>query len=317
MAVVVNPAANRIFQEFDTELLRALQGAERVWPAFGIEVPSSSRSTLHAWLAGTSAFVREWKDSRVLNEFGTLTWEVVNRKWELSWKFHEDQIRDDLSGLVAMAIQQARGMAQKWAEHEDKLIADTVQNGKTKACFDGQNFFSASHPTDPTGLVSGTFSNLLTNKPLNFPNLITAVQTMRAYKLPDGSPWVGPNSKIRLIVDATNVENARQLTGAPWFTPATAYGLAGTSGPSMNVMQGAVEPLYNGWFNGEAGVWYLSAENGGMKPILFQRRQGVESQEIGPGSQIYFDRKEYQIGQDARYEASYTHPQLMMRVEPT
>src|SRR5437868_4319615 len=96
MSVVNNPAANRVFQEFDTELMTAIKGAQRVWPAFGIEVPSSSRSTMHAWLAAATAFVREWKDSRVLNEMQNLTWEVVNRRWEISWKFSEDQIRDDL-----------------------------------------------------------------------------------------------------------------------------------------------------------------------------------------------------------------------------
>jgi phage major head subunit gpT-like protein len=163
MAVVINPAATRIFQEFSTENIRALSGAMRVWRGFAMEIPSSSRSTLHAWLASTSAFVREWKDSRVLNEMGTLVWEVVNRKWELSWRFHEDQIRDDLAGLVAQAIMEARGMADKWAEHEDSLVATTVQNGKTKACYDGQNFFSASHPTDPTRRGLGhVHSNLLT-----------------------------------------------------------------------------------------------------------------------------------------------------------
>lgn len=317
MAVVINAAANRIFQQFDTEFMQSIKGAPRVWPAFGIEVPSSSRSTLHAWLANSTAFVREWKGSRALNEMGTLTWEVINRRFELSWKFSEFQLRDDESGLVAMAIAAARGNAEKWAEHEDSIVATAVQNGKTKTCYDGQDFFSASHPTDPTGIVSGTFSNLLTAKPLNHANLITALQTMRGYKLPDGSPWVGPNSKIKLIVDATNVEVARQITGTAWISPATAYGIVSSGAPSMNILSGVAEPVYNGWLNSEAGVWYLAAENGGVRPIMFQRRQGVEVQELGPGSQLYFDRKEYQIGQDAQYEASYTHPQLMMRVEPS
>lgn len=317
MSIVNNPAANRIFQEFDTELMRSIEGAPRVWPMFGIEVPSSSRSTLHAWLSRASAFVREWKDSRVLNEMGDLTWEVVNRKWEISWKFNEDQIRDDLAGLTAMAIQAARGDGEKWAEHEDSLVATTIQKGNSKACYDGQNYFSTGHPTDPLGLVAGTFSNYLTAKPLNHANLITGLQTMRGYKLPDGSPWVGPNTKIKLLVDSTNVEIAAQITGLPWLSTTAAYGIAAASAPSMNVMQGKVEPIYNGWFNNEAGVWYLSAEKAGIRPAMFQRRQGVESQELGPGSQIYFTNKEYQIGQDARYEASYTHPQLMLRCEPT
>jgi phage major head subunit gpT-like protein len=314
MAVVVPAAANRIFQEFDSELIKAILGAPRVYPAFAMEVPSSSRSTLHGWLANSSTFVREWF---VLNEMQALTWEIVNRRWEISWKFHEDQIRDDLSGLVAQAIQAARGDGIKWAEHEDNLVKTTVQNGKTALCYDGQAFFAASHPTDPTGVVSGTYSNLLTVKPLSFANAITALQTLRGYKLPDGSPWVGPATKVKLIVDSTNVEQARQICGLPWITPGTAYGLAGTSGASMNVLQGVLEPVYNPWFNNEAGTWYLAAEYAGIKPIIFQRRQGVESQEQGPGSQVYFDRKEYHIGQDARYAASYAHPQLMIRVEPS
>jgi phage major head subunit gpT-like protein len=73
----------------------------------------------------------------------------------------------------------------------------------------------------------------------------------------------------------------------------------------------------NPYMNNEPGVWYLAAEDAGLRPIMLQRRQAVESQELGPGSQRYFDRKEYSIGQDARYECSYTHPQLMLRVEPT
>lgn len=317
MAVVNNAAANRIFQEFDTELIKAIQGAQRVHTAFTTEVPSSSRSTLHAWLAASSAFVKEWTDARTLNEMQTLTWEVVNRRWQIGWKFLEDQIRDDLSGLVAAAIAAARSSGEKWAEHEDSLVATTVQNGKTKTCYDGQDFFAATHPTDPTGVVSGTFSNLLTNKPLTPANLITALQTMRAYKLPDGSPWVGPNTKIKLLVDATNVEVARQITGTAWLSTTADYGIAKAAAPSMNILQGVVEPVYNGWFNNEAGVWYLAAQNGGINPIIFQRRQGVETQELGPGSQVYFDKKEYHIGQDARYECSFSHPQLMIRVEPT
>lgn len=317
MAVTIPSAANRIFQEFDTELIKAIQGAPRVYPQFAMEVPSSARSTLHAWLANSTAFVREWKGSRILNEMGALTWEIVNRRWEISWKFSEDQLRDDESGLVAMAIQAARGDGIKWAEAEDALVRDTVQNGKTTLCYDGQDFFASGHPTDPTGAVSGTYSNLITNKPLNHANLISVLQTLRGYKLPDGSPWVGASTKIKLLVDATNVEAARQICGVPWMTPTASYGLANTTGPSMNILQGVVEPVYNPWFNNEAGTWYLAAEYAGMKPIIFQRRQAVESQELGPGSNIYFDRKEYHIGQDARYAASFSHPQLMLRVEPT
>lgn len=316
MSLVTNPAANRIYQEFDTEFLQMLNISPRVWQSFAMEIPSSSRSTLHAWLSD-EAQVREWKGSRILNEMGTLIWEVVNRDWEISWKFREQQIKDDLAGLVALAIQRARGYAQKWARHEDTLVATTVQAGVSKACYDGQNYFSTTHPTDPLGISSGTFSNYFTAKPLNMPNLITLLQAVRSLKLPDGAPWIGPQTKLKLVHEATNEFVAKQLCESKWFTPATAYALSGTTGASENLVVGVCEPVLNTYMNNEAGVWYLSAEDAGLRPIMLQRRQGVESQEVGPGSQFYFDRKEYQIGQDARYEASYTHPQLMFRVEPS
>lgn len=315
MSVTTNPSANRIYQEFSTEFLKSLDEAPRIWPALAVEVPSSSRSTLHAFLYD-SASVREWKGSRHLNEMATLVWEVINRDWEISWKFKEHQIRDDLSGIVAQAIAKARSYAAKWARHEDQLVADTIQLGTTKPCYDGQNFFSATHPIDPGGVVSGTFSNLRTAKPLTAANLMTGLSEFRQMKNPDGSPAVGPATKIKLVYEASNEWNAKQLTTLGWYGGAAA-GIVAANVASVNVLQGSVDPLYNPYMNDEAGVWYLAAEADGMKPIMFQRRQGVESDEVGPGSKLYFDRKEYQIGQDARYEASYTHPQLMQRNEPT
>jgi phage major head subunit gpT-like protein len=314
MSVVIPSAANRIFQEFSTEYIRAFDTAPRVWPEYGMEIPSSSRSTLHAWLSDQSA-VREWKGSRILNEMGALTWEVVNKTFELSWKFSEYQIRDDLSGLTALAISKARGYGAKWARHEDILMAETIQAGVSSPCYDGQNFFSTAHPVDPLGLVGGTFSNYFTNKPLNAQNLITVLQQLRSYKLPDGSPWVGPGSDLFIMVDASNYETVLQLLNLDWLTTAAAGAVLG-AGPSQNILKGVAKPVLNQYLNSEQGVWYIGAKVDGMAPGMFQRRQSVEADELGPGTQLYFDRKEYSIGQDARYAASYTHPQLLIRCEP-
>lgn len=320
MSVHVQSAANRIFQEFNTNLLTGFNDAPSVHEQFSMEMPSSSRSLLHAWLTD-QATVREWKGARILNEFGTITWEVINRNWELSWRFHENQIRDDLSGLVGMAIMKARSYGAKWKRHEDLLIRDTMQGGVSSVCYDGQDFFSATHPIDIYGITPGTFSNYNTGKTLNGPNLAAALAQLWSYKLPDGSPWVPPGSPIALIHDTSNQLVAAQLTGLPWIAQA-ALGIAAASQPSMNILAnsanpfGAVKPIHNQWLNNEAGVWYLAAKVDGMSGVIFQRRQGVETQEQGPGTSLYFERKEILIGQDARYEGSYAHPELMIRNEP-
>lgn len=315
MSMIVDSAANRIFQEFDAEFLKAIDQAERVWPGIGMEIPSSSRSTLHAWLLN-QAKVREWKGARYLNEMGSITWEVINRDFELSFQFHQNQIRDDLSGLVALAVREGRAAASKWAKHEDLLVAETIQAGTSKDCYDGQYFFSAAHPVDPLGITSGTFSNLNTGRALTAANLQTSLKQLRQIKAPDGSPWVGPGSKVKLVVEASKEWEARQLLTLGWFSGTAAAGLAAASAPSENVLRGSCELVVDQYLNSEEGVWYLVAEVDGIKPIMFQRRQGVETQEQGPGSHVYFESKVYKIGHDARYEASYTHPQLMQRNEP-
>ena len=58
MSVNVQNSINLIFQEFNTTMLESFNAAPRVWPAYCMEVPSSSRSTLHGWL-GDQATVKE------------------------------------------------------------------------------------------------------------------------------------------------------------------------------------------------------------------------------------------------------------------
>jgi phage major head subunit gpT-like protein len=153
MSVNVQAAINRIFQEFDTTLLKSFDEAPVIWPAYAMEVPSSSRSSIHAWL-GDQAVVREWFGKRKQNSMGTRSWEVVNRNWELSYGFEVNQIADDLSGLVGAAVMRARSNGRKWARHEDLLVAAALEAGITKNCYDGQAFFSTSHPNDIEGITS-------------------------------------------------------------------------------------------------------------------------------------------------------------------
>lgn len=315
MAVIANPAANRIFQEFNSSLIHMLNESPTVYPAFAMELPSSSRSTLYSWLYD-QAIVREWKGPRELNDFEIVAWEAVNQNWEISWKFNEYQLRDDLSGLVAQAIQMGRTYGAKWARHKDTLMATTVQGAKNKVCYDGANFFSSSHPVDIYGITSGTYSNLLTTAPLNLANYNAACIKLLSYKQPDGSPWVGPGAKIKLMYEQSTALAVAQILNTPWLTAAATYGLAGTSGPSMVARVLAAEPVLNQYLASEAGTWYLIAEVDGMKPFGFQLRQDVETQEQGPGTDIYFERKEYRIGQDSRYTATFFHPQLAIRNEP-
>jgi phage major head subunit gpT-like protein len=313
MSVNVQQAINRVFQEYDQTLLQAFQNFPRCAGAYAMEVPSSSRSTIHAWLAD-QASVREWLGKRVLNSMGTRTWEVINRNWELSYGFEVNQILDDLEGLVASALMRARGDGAKWAKHEELLCAQTLEAGDSKLCWDGQFYFDVDHPVDIDGLTSGTYSNFLTASPLGFATFDAAFTQLHSFKQEDGTPIVADGAKIRLIVPRALALKGRQIVGIAQLTPAASYGLFGNSGVSDNPFYGAAELVVNDYLTSTAD-WYLTAEDAGgmIKPIMFQRRQSVETNEQGPGSQLYFDEKKVAIGMDSRYEASYTLPQLAVK----
>lgn len=311
MSVNVSSAINRVFQEFDTTLMSAFNTAPRLWPAYGMEVPSSARSTMHAWL-GDQSTVQEWLGKRKAKSMGTRYWEVINRNWELTYEFEVNQILDDLSGLTSSAISRARSNGVKWARHEDLLVAATLEAGPSTLCYDGQDFFATSHPVDVEGITSGTFGNLITTNALTYANFDTTLTRMHSFKLEDGAPMVPPGTKLYLIHPPALRTKAWDICRSPYVTPGTAYGLAGTGGASPNPFIGLAEPLENAWLTSTT-TWYLSADDAGMKPVMFQRRQDVESLELGVGSQLYFDEKKVRIGTDARYAASYTFPQLCIQ----
>ena len=299
---------NRIFQEFNTTLLKAFDIAPRVSDVYSMEVPSSSRSTLHAWL-GDQATVREWFGQRKCNSFGTRVWEVVNRNWELTYEFDVRQIQDDLEGLVSQAVMRARSDGRKWSRHQDKLCAQVLEAGFTAACYDGQNFFDPSHPVDIEGITSGTYSNLHTSSALTHASFNTALTGLHKLKLEDGSPMIPLDAEVSLIVPPALSLTADQILLVKSLTAAASYGLFGTTGASDNPLVGRAKKVENAWLTSDT-TWYLTVNDAGIKPIMFQRRQGVETLELGPGSQLYFDEKKVRIGMDSRYTASYTFPQL-------
>lgn len=312
MSVTYKAALARVFQELRTDLFKALDAAPRMWPDIAMEVPSRSRSTLHAWL-GTSATVREWVGKRIARHFGSRTWEVINKKYELTFEFERDQIDDDLEGLGAQAVMQARDMGEKFARHEDKLIADTLEAGISAECYDGQFFFDTDHPIDPDNAAAGTFDNDRTLA-LTHANFRTIHMAMMRFKNEDGSPLVMPQGLILEVPPELALE-AQQIVEIPDLTPSAAYGLFGTSGVSKNPLVGKARVHVNPNLT-DTTRWYLLAGGGVVKPLMLQRRRPLEVEEIGEGSEIWFEEEKWKVGGSARYTASYTLPQLAITSKP-
>jgi len=312
MAVKIPAAANRVFQEFRTDFLKSSQEAETFWREYAMEVPSRSRSTMHAWLAN-QATVREWKGPRQAKSMSGRTWEVVNRKWELTYEFERDQLDDDLEGLVVSSVMEARNSGQKFARHEDKLVADTLELGISTNCWDGQFFFDTDHPVDIDGVVSGTFDNDLALA-LTHANFQTAVEKMMRFKNEDGSPKVMPGG-LMLMVPPELELTGKQIVEIDLLTPGAAYGLFGTAGVSKNPLIGKARLFMNPYLT-DSARWYLMATGGMIKPLMLQRRRPLETSEEGEDSTLYFEEEKFRIGGSARYAASYTLPELAITSKP-
>jgi phage major head subunit gpT-like protein len=312
MSLIYKSALARVFQEIRTDVFAALDAAPRLWQEIAMEVPSRSRSTLHAWL-GNSASVREWLGPRIAKHLGTRSWEVINKKYELTFEFERDQIEDDLEGLGAQAVMQARDLGEKFARHEDKLIADTLAAGITSECHDGQLFFDTDHPIDPDGVTSGTFDNDRTLA-LSHANFRTVHTAMLRFKNEDGSPMVNPQGLV-LVVPPELALEAQQIVEIDTLTPAAAYGLFGTSGVSKNPLVGKARVHVNPYLTDDTR-WYLLACGGTIKPLMLQRRRPLEIEEIGEGTEIWFNEEKWKVGGSARYTASYTLPQLAITSKP-
>lgn len=313
MAVTIKAAANRIYQEFRTDFFKELDAAPRVWPEYAMEVPSSSKSTLHAWLANQHG-VREWIGPRQAKSMGSRTWEVTNKKFELTYEFERDQIDDDLSGLVAAAVMSARQQGEKWARHEDLLVAQVLEAGVSTNCWDGQYFFDTDHPIDVDGIsTSSTFDNdrALALSHANYDTVRTA---FLGFKNVDNTPMVMPQGMVLLVPPALETK-ARQIVQDPYGTPAVAYGLVATTGASPNPFAGSARVVVNQYLTSDTR-WYLLA-GGMMKPIMLQRRRPLELDDSGgPGSDLWWKEEKIEIGGSARYNASYTLPQLAITSAP-
>lgn len=310
--VNVVAAANRIFQQFQPQLFKEYEAAPRMWESIAMQIPGMSRSTLFAWLANQS-LVREWVGQRHYKGLSTRTWQVTPRKWELSYEFSRDQIDDDLSGLVQMALMDAASQAQTWIDHENNYIASTLEAGISSLCFDGQFFFDTDHPIDVDGVTSGTFDNDLANA-LTHAGFNTAISTIKGYKRANGMPAVSPGGYTLLVPPALEMA-AKQVVEIDTLSPGTAYGLFGTGGASKNPFVGAATVEVNPYLT-DATRWYLLARGGVMRPLMFVMRRPLEVEQQGPGSTIYFEEEKIRFGGSARYEVSYTLPQLALTSKP-
>jgi phage major head subunit gpT-like protein len=123
-------------------------------------VRSGSRQTTYPWLGRTTKF-REWLGDRVVQALESHSYTIVNKNFEDTVAIDRNDIEDDTYGVYEPIIEQ---LGWDTKVHPDMLlfamIKDAVANPSNVSGFDGQPFFSATHPVGLMGQAGSPASNI-------------------------------------------------------------------------------------------------------------------------------------------------------------
>lgn len=305
----ITPSAlDAIFYNFDKRFQGGYSRAEKWADKLSTEVPSTSRSVRHAWLKWIPR-LREWVGERKVNNAVARAYEVINKSYELTEGVSTEDIADDQIGVYGPLMEMMGQQAALWPED---LLKAAIQAGTTALAFDGQAFFSTSHPVDTDDSSKGTYSNLMTSSALNAANYNTARARMLGYLAEDGKPMkVNPGL---LVIPPALEETAKQILNAEFIAPVAAVGMNAANVMQGNTLKGTADILVLSDLADEADAWYLLDTSKPVKPFLFQLRKAPSFVALtDPTSKNVFFDKEFIYGTDARGAASYSFPFLALR----
>lgn len=137
----------------------ALGQAPSMYPKIATVAPSTTRSQDYGWL-GKLPNVREWIGDRVIGNLSKYSYAIDNVPWEQTIAVDRDDIEDDNIGIYSSMFAE---MGYATAAHKDMLVWPMLNNGWTGLCYDGQAFFSESHPVLDVNGNPTTYANTDTN----------------------------------------------------------------------------------------------------------------------------------------------------------
>lgn len=282
------------------------------------KVDSNSDRENYAWL-GEVAPLNEFVDEL---EYGDIQdgpdvdldggtsragYEVMNKKYTGALAFKRDDIADSKTGGQRIRI---RDLAQRARRKSSALLVTALINGTSDKGYDNNEFFSATHPE--RGLSGGTQSNLLTGSGTSTANCSTdigsAIAALWNFLDEGGEPlneffqeiWIGyppalnkPISeavKAGIISNTTNVQFDNQkikLISMPRLTSTSAVD------------------------------YYVGIADAEVRGLVWQDREGITLEEMGPGSETWFNLEQQAYKARMRGRAGYGRWQRLVKINNT
>ncbi len=285
---------------------------------YASDMPSSTEENIYGWLAEMSGLTR-WHGARKIDNVVARDYRLKNDDWEKTIGLERNKVLDDTWMLFGNAVEMLALQGSWWP---DDVCTETLVNGVTTECFDGQFFFDTDHPVDLDDPSKGTYSNKLTGASTN---LATDPVSAWAVAKSKAAQYVGESGRsLNVVLDtlmcppdlekyALQVANA-QLTAQAIKNVAGSENVAAAG--VTNVWQGSIRVIMNPRLTDQT-VWYGLCTSRGVKGILMQKRQAPTFvARTAPTDPAVFDQKKLLYGSDARGEGGYSLPYVALRCTP-
>ena len=283
---------------FDARFQRGFDNYQVVWPKIAEKIEQlEGDSTLYGFMDRLPR-AREWVGDRVYHNLVARDVVLKPKDYELTIEVGRNAILDDKLGVFMPKIEM---IGMEMAKAPDVALKTVMQGGTSHETYDGQDFFSTSHPANvdkPTQYP--VQSNLFTSRTLSSANYALTRADMQSLLGADGLPLgVKPNI---LAVPPQLEYTARTILEAE--LNAVPVGSAAAS--QTNVLKNTAEVVVFDELADEPAVWYRHDPRLPVKPFINVERQPVQLvQLMSPTDPNVFERKMFRYGADSRFIVSY------------
>jgi len=309
---ISSSAIGAIYTRYNAIYQEAFLKQAVLWNKVASLVTSESQSETHVWMDRVPQ-LRIWFDERKVRNAALRNYQLTNMPFELTVAVDKFDVQDNKIKAYEPLVRAIGEQAKKWPDvtlfnpvSTDKtVISGALPNGKNVITYDGQAFFSASHPQNPDDPSSTTQTNYSSSGfPLTHANFQAVKQTMRGYKGADGLPLkVNPNL---LIVPPALEAQAIQILEEEWVSPSASVGAVAAGAPSRNHLVGTADYIVVDDLAGQDSTWYLTDVRSSIKPFIWQLREPpIFAMLTKPTDMPVWERHEFQYGVEARGAAGY------------
>lgn len=294
MAEINKATLDLLFIALKKSFNDALKRANPTWDQIATLIPSTTAANYYAWMEQFPQ-LKKWVGDKMVQRLQRQDYVVPNEDYEATISVKRNHIEDDQLGIYPTT---AAGYGTTAANWPDRLIYDLINAGFSEKCFDGQPYFSESHPVGKK-----KFSNRL-SAPLSIASLEKA---QAGFGKAREMMWSLLDSQDEPLSLNPNI----LLVGPALFDTATALMTTdrledGKPNPYKNAAKVVMSQRIK-----STTSWFLLDTTQALKPFIFQmRKKPVFVSQTTSDSDSVFMRAEYLFGVEARGAAAYAFWQM-------